>query len=418
MNLDVLFNASAKPKGCAPDSITIRRPDDWHIHLRDGAMLQAVLPFTAGQFARGIVMPNLVPPVTTVAAAEAYRVAHSRRPPARQRFPADDDLLSHRRYIRRRDREQAMPQARGSRQSSIPRVRRQIPITASGTSRRSVPVLERMERIGMPVLIHGEATDPAIDIFDRESVFMQDTLLPLLGEHQGLKVVIEHVTTEETAAIVRAHAPRVAGTITPHHLMINRTSIFQGGLRPHLYCLPVAKREHHRIALRRAVTSGESCFFIGTDTAPHIARSRKQAAAAPGVFVGATALQTYTQVFDEEGALDRLEDFASLNGAKFYGLAPNAGTIEMHPAAGSGAGGGARRGRMKSWCSAATRTCRGRWARSGHDQRRDRLRDGTTAPQCGRRACQPRSSVCPCRRLGEPGLYRLSVVDRRTKVSA
>jgi dihydroorotase len=187
-----------------------------------------------------------------------------------------------------------------------------------------------MERIGMPILIHGEATDPDIDIFDRESVFMQDTLLPLLREQQGLKVVIEHVTTEETAAIVRAHAPRVAGTITPHHLMINRTSLFQGGLRPHFYCLPVAKREHHRIALRRAATSGDSCFFIGTDTAPHLAHLKEASCGCAGVFVGATALQTYTQVFDEEGALDRLEGFASLNGAKFYGLAPNPGTIELH----------------------------------------------------------------------------------------
>jgi dihydroorotase len=159
---------------------------------------------------------------------------------------------------------------------------------------------------------------------------MEQVLLPFLGDYQGLKVVIEHVTTQETTEIVRAHAPRVAGTITPHHLMINRTSLFQGGLRPHLYCLPVAKREHHRLALRRAVTSGDSCFFIGTDTAPHTARTKEASCGCAGVFVGATALQTYTQVFDEEGALDRLEAFASLNGARFYELAPNSGTIELH----------------------------------------------------------------------------------------
>src|SRR6201997_5881178 len=192
------------------------------------------------------------------------------------------------------------------------------------------PVLERMEKIGMPVLIHGEATDPAVDIFDRESVFMEQSLLPLLKRHAGLKVVIEHVTTAETLDIVRAHAAHPAGTITPHHLVINRTSIFQGGLRPHLYCLPVAKREHHRLALRRAATSGDTCFFIGTDTAPHTARTKEASCGCAGVFVGATALQTYTQVFDEEGALDRLEAFASLNGARFYGLAPNAGTIDLH----------------------------------------------------------------------------------------
>jgi dihydroorotase len=187
-----------------------------------------------------------------------------------------------------------------------------------------------MERIGMPILIHGEATDPAVDIFDREAVFMEQVLLPFLGDYQGLKVVIEHVTTQETTEIVRAHAPRVAGTVTPHHLMINRTSLFQGGLRPHLYCLPVAKREHHRLALRRAATSGDSCFFIGTDTAPHTARTKEASCGCAGVFVGATALQTYTQVFDEEGALDRLEAFASLNGARFYGLTPNTGTIDLH----------------------------------------------------------------------------------------
>jgi dihydroorotase len=190
-------------------------------------------------------------------------------------------------------------------------------------------VFERMEKIGMPVLIHGEATDPAIDIFDREAVFMEQTLLPLLRRHAGLRVVVEHVTTAETVDLVRAHAPRVAGTITPHHLVINRTSLFQGGLRPHFYCLPVAKRERHRLALRQAVTSGAHCFFIGTDTAPHAKSLKEAACGCAGIFAGATALQTYVQVFDEENALGRFEAFASLNGARFYGLAPNAGTIEL-----------------------------------------------------------------------------------------
>jgi dihydroorotase len=190
-------------------------------------------------------------------------------------------------------------------------------------------VFERMEKIGMPVLIHGEATDPAIDIFDREAVFMQQSLLPLLKRHDGLKVVVEHVTTAETADIIRAYAPRVAGTITPHHLVINRTSIFQGGLHPHLYCLPVAKRERHRLALRKAATSGSSCFFIGTDTAPHMKSLKEAACGCAGIFVGAVALQTYVQVFDEENALDRFESFASLNGARFYGMKPNRGTMVL-----------------------------------------------------------------------------------------
>ncbi|MGA8317018.1 MAG: amidohydrolase family protein, partial [Bradyrhizobium sp.] len=185
------------------------------------------------------------------------------------------------------------------------------------------------EKIGMPVLIHGEATDPAVDIFDREAVFMEQSLLPLLKRHVGLKVVVEHVTTAETVDIVRSHASHTAGTITPHHLVINRTSLFHGGLRPHLYCLPVAKRERHRLALRKAATWGEACFFIGTDTAPHRRAAKEAECCSAGVFGGATALQTYVQVFDEEGALDRFEAFASVNGARFYGLELNRGTITL-----------------------------------------------------------------------------------------
>ena len=186
-----------------------------------------------------------------------------------------------------------------------------------------------MEEIGMKLLIHGETTDPAVDIFDRETVFMEKDLPPLLARHPGLKIVIEHATTAETLDVVRANAPRMAATITPHHLIINRTTIFQGGLRPHLYCLPVAKRERHRLALRKAATSGETCFFIGTDTAPHPRGSKERECCSAGVFAGATALQSYVQVFDEENALDRFEAFASLNGARFYGLPPNEGTITL-----------------------------------------------------------------------------------------
>jgi dihydroorotase len=328
MTLDTLFDKAAKPRTEARQSLTIRRPDDWHVHLRDGAMLRAVLPFTAGQFARGIIMPNLVPPVTTVAAALAYR---SRILAARPKGNDFQPLMTC--YLT----DQTSPdEIEKGHAEGVWVAAKLYPAGATTNSHHGVrdlkairPVLERMERIGMPVLVHGEATDPAVDIFDRETVFMNEVLVPWLNEQQGLRVVIEHVTTEETVEIVRAYAPRVAGTITPHHLVINRTSLFQGGLRPHFYCLPVAKREHHRLALRRAATSGDACFFIGTDTAPHSARTKEASCGCAGVFVGATALQTYTQVFDEENALDRFEAFASLNGARFYGMAPNAGTIEL-----------------------------------------------------------------------------------------
>lgn len=328
MNLDTLFDASAAARGRATESITIRRPDDWHVHLRDGEMLRTVLPFTAGQFARGIIMPNLVPPVTTVDAAIAYRSRILAVRPAGSDF---EPLMTC--YLTDTTSPDEIEKGHSEKVWTAAKL---YPAGATTNAHHGVtnikalrPVLERMERIGMPVLIHGEATDPAVDIFDREAVFMERSLLPLLRDHQGLKVVVEHVTTAETLDIVRAHAPRVGGTITPHHLIINRTSLFQGGLRPHYYCLPVAKRERHRLALRKAVTSGDSCFFIGTDTAPHLSSLKEAACGCAGVFVGATALQTYTQVFDEESALDRLEKFASLNGANFYGLPVNTGTIQL-----------------------------------------------------------------------------------------
>ncbi|MGX9391449.1 dihydroorotase [Nitrobacteraceae bacterium UC4446_H13] len=327
MSLDAMFDkaaASAAPVA----SITIRRPDDWHVHLRDGAMLKAVLPFTAAQFARGIIMPNLVPPVTSVAMASAYRERIlAARPQGSDFQPLMTCYLT--------DTTSPDEIERGHAEG-VWVAAKLYPAGATTNAHHGVtdipalaPVLERMEKIGMPVLIHGESTDPAIDIFDREAAFMEHSLLPLLKRHPGLKVVIEHATTAETLDIVRAHATRAAATITPHHLVINRTSIFQGGLQPHLYCLPVAKRERHRLALRKAATSGESCFFIGTDTAPHL-RTRKEAeCCSAGIFGGATALQTYVQVFDEENALDRFETFASLNGARFYGMELNSGTITL-----------------------------------------------------------------------------------------
>ncbi|MBN9445536.1 MAG: dihydroorotase [Bosea sp.] len=328
MSVSQLFDAAPAADAEAPLSLTIRRPDDWHVHLRDGAMLKAVLPFTAAQFARGIIMPNLVPPVTTIAAAAAYRERIlAARPEGCDFTPLMTCYLT----------DTTVPDEieRGYREG-VWAAAKLYPAGATTNAHHGVtnipklaPVLERMEKIGMPVLVHGEATDPAVDIFDREAVFMEQEMLPLLKRHPGLKVVIEHVTTAETVAIVRAHAGRAAGTITPHHLVINRTTLFQGGLRPHLYCLPVAKRESHRLALCEAVTSGDACFFIGTDTAPHLRGAKQAECCSAGVFGGATALQTYVQVFDEAGALDRFEAFASENGARFYGLPLNEGTITL-----------------------------------------------------------------------------------------
>jgi dihydroorotase len=308
--------------------IVIRRPDDWHVHLRDGAMLAAVLPYTAAQFARAIVMPNLVPPVTTVAAAAAYRERIFAARPAGSDFqPLMTCYLT----------DATMPDevARGFAER-VWVAAKLYPAGATTNAHHGVtdipriaPVLERMAKIGMPVLIHGETTDPEVDVFDREAVFIERTLLPLLRRHEGLKVVLEHVTTTEAVDVVRAHAPRMGATITPHHLVINRTALFQGGLRPHLYCLPVAKRERHRLRLRQAATAGEACFFLGTDTAPHVRTAKEASCGCAGVFCAATALQTYVQVFAEENALDRFEAFASLNGPRFYGLPPNAGTVAL-----------------------------------------------------------------------------------------
>lgn len=325
MGVSELFDRAEKRR---VERITIRRPDDFHVHLRDGAMLEAVLPFTAAQFARGVIMPNLVPPVTTAAAAAAYRERIVAALPAGAEFTP---LMTC--YLTDATAPDEIERGFSDRIWAAAKL---YPAGATTNAHHGVtdipklaPVFERMEKIGMPVLIHGESTDPAVDIFDREAVFMEQSLLPLLKRHPGLKVVIEHVTTAETVDIVRAHASHAAGTITPHHLVINRTSLFQGGLRPHLYCLPVAKREHHRLALRKAATSGEACFFVGTDTAPHRRTAKEAECCSAGVFGGATALQTYVQVFDEEGALDRFEAFASENGARFYGLELNRGTITL-----------------------------------------------------------------------------------------
>ncbi len=310
------------------DRITIRQPDDWHVHLRDGAMLRAVLPWTAAQFARAIIMPNLTPPVTTAADAAAYRGRIlAARPPGSTFQPLMTCYLT--------DSTDPDEVERGHTQG-VWVAAKLYPAGATTNAHHGVTdlnrirtVLERMQRIGMPLLVHGETTDPEVDIFDREAVFVDQILPPLLRAHPGLKVVLEHVTTIEAVEFVRAHAPNLAATITPHHLLINRTSLFQGGIRPHLYCLPIAKRERHRLALRKAATGGEACFFLGTDTAPHPVGAKEAACGCAGCFVGPTALQCYTQVFDEEGALDRLEGFASRNGPAFYGLPVNDGSITL-----------------------------------------------------------------------------------------
>jgi dihydroorotase len=310
------------------DILTLRRPDDWHVHLRDGAMLAAVLPYTARQFARAIIMPNLVPPITTAAAAAAYRER------IRAALPAGSDFTPLMTCYLTDDSD---PEeiARGH-EEGVWVAAKLYPARATTNAQSGVTdlarldrVLARMEAIGMPLLIHGEATAPAIDIFDREKIFIERSLVPLIGRFPALKMVLEHITTAEAARFVPQAGPRLAATITPHHLMINRNAIFAGGIRPHLYCLPIAKREEHRLALRRAATSGAPCFFLGTDTAPHAVSAKEAECGCAGIFNAPHALECYAQVFEEEGALDKLEAFASLNGPRFYGLPVNDGRTTL-----------------------------------------------------------------------------------------
>jgi dihydroorotase len=310
------------------DTLTLRRPDDWHLHLRDGAMLAAVLPLTARQFARAIIMPNLVPPVTSAEAAQAYRRRILAALPAGADFtPLMTCYLT--------DTTDPAALAQGHR-DGIFTAAKLYPAKATTNSAHGVTdltkierVLERMAAIGMPLLIHGEVTDATVDIFDREAVFIDRVLAPLHRRLPELKIVLEHATTEEAVEFVAASGPNIAATITAHHLVINRNAILVGGIRPHLYCLPIAKRETHRLALRRAATSGDPQFFLGTDSAPHPAAEKESACGCAGIFTALAALEIYAQVFDEEGALDRLEAFASLNGSRFYGLPPNETRITL-----------------------------------------------------------------------------------------
>lgn len=311
------------------ETITIPCPDDWHVHLRDGAMLEAVAKHTARQFRRAIIMPNLVPPVTSVEAAGAYR---RRIEAALAGEPAFTPLMTA--YLT----DDISPEEieRGHREG-VWIAAKLYPAHATTNSAHGVSsidrittVLERMERIGMPLLVHGEVTDPDIDIFDREAVFIERVLKEILHRHPGLRVVMEHVTTSEGVAFVRDNAQRMGATLTPQHLLLNRNDMLVGGIRPHHYCLPILKRETHRQALRKAATSGEPCFFLGTDTAPHPVHQKEAACGCAGVFNAPVAMQTYVQVFEEEGALQHLEAFASRNGPAFYGLPVNEETMTLH----------------------------------------------------------------------------------------
>lgn len=309
-------------------NLTIRRPDDWHVHLRDGAVLQGVLPHTARQFARAIVMPNLSPPITTVAQAAAYRDRIIAAVPAGMDFtPLMVCYLT--------DATDPDEIARGFAEGVFTAAKL-YPAHATTGSAHGVTdvaniekVLERMAAIGMPLLIHGEVTDADVDVFDREAVFIERILVPLIARLPDLRVVFEHITTAEAVAFVDAAGENVAATITPQHLHINRNAMLVGGIRPHAYCLPVAKREHHRLALRRAATSGSAKYFLGTDTAPHAVSAKESACGCAGIFNAPYALESYAMVFEEEGALDRLEAFASENGPRFYRLQFNEGTVTL-----------------------------------------------------------------------------------------
>jgi dihydroorotase len=310
------------------DRITLPRPDDWHVHLRDGAMLSAVVPYTARQFARAIVMPNLSPPVLTATDAAAYRDRIIAAIPAGLDFtPLMTAYLT--------DTTDADDLAAGH-DAGVFTAAKLYPAHATTNSAHGVsdvaalyPVLERMQAIDMPLLIHGEVTDTDVDIFDREAAFIDRTLRQLVADFPALRVVFEHITTCEAVDFVDAAGPNVAATITPQHLHINRNALFAGGIRPHAYCLPVAKREKHRLALRRAATSGSPRYFLGTDSAPHVVGAKETACGCAGIFNAPYAIESYAEVFDAEGALDRLAGFASRHGPAFYRLSVNSDTITL-----------------------------------------------------------------------------------------
>lgn len=310
------------------DTITIRKPDDWHLHVRDDAMMKAALPFTARHFGRAIMMPNLVPPVRTTNDAIGYRDRIMKALPAGSSFTP---LLTC--YLT--DDTDPDDVERGFREGVFTGVKL-YPANATTNSAAGVtdfakimPVLARMEKIGMRFLMHGEDVDPEVDVFDREAAFLDKYLGPWTRQFPGLKMILEHVSSKDGVDFVRAHAPQVGGSITPYHLELNRTDWLGWGNRPYMYCMPVIKTERDRQALRKAATSGESCFFLGTDSAPHSVAKKLAVVGAAGLFNAPVAMAVYAKVFAEENALDRLEAFASLNGPVHYGLAPNEETITL-----------------------------------------------------------------------------------------
>ncbi len=307
----------------------IRRPDDWHLHLRDGEMLKAVLPHTSADFARAIIMPNLVPPVVTCSDAEAYRARILEAKPECDVFeplmtlyltegtdPADVELGV---------------------KSGLIKALKLYPAGATTNSDSGVktieniyPVLEKMSELDVPLLVHGEVTDADIDIFDREAVFIDRVLDPIRQRFPKLRIVMEHITTSNGVEYVKSAGDKTAATITTHHLIINRNAYLVGGIKPHYYCLPVAKRESHRLALREAATSGNGKFFLGTDSAPHPDTAKESACGCAGIYTSINTLSCLAHVFEQDNALDQFEAFASLNGPAFYGLAPNEQTIRFY----------------------------------------------------------------------------------------
>jgi dihydroorotase len=308
-------------------SLTLRRPDDMHLHLRDGAMLAAVAPESARDFARAIIMPNLVPPVATMAQADAYRARILSALPAKAQF---EPLMTL--YLTETTDAADVAAAHAS---GLIKAVKLYPAGATTNSHGGVrdfnkvmPVLEKMAEIGLPLCTHGEVTTPEVDIFDREAVFIDTVLDPLRRRLPELRVVMEHITTEEGVAYAGQGA-NLAATITTHHLILNRNHLLVGGIKPHYYCLPVAKREKHRLALRRAATSGHSAYFLGTDSAPHIDALKEHACGCAGCFTATNTMPLLAHVFEEDGALDRLEAFTSQNGANFYGLPQNEARITL-----------------------------------------------------------------------------------------
>ena len=309
-------------------TLTIRRPDDWHLHLRDGAMLQGVLPESARHFARALIMPNLVPPVVTGAEAAAYRDRILTALPDGSDFEPRMTL-----YLTEGTDPDDMAAAHAI---GLVTAVKLYPAGATTNSHSGVrdfdrirPALDRMAEIGLPLCVHGEVTDPEVDIFDREAVFIDRVLDPIRRSTPGLRVVMEHITTSEGVAYARSGGADLAATITTHHLILNRNHILAGGIRPHYYCLPVAKREVHRLALRQAATSGEDRFFLGTDSAPHVDALKEHACGCAGCFTATNTIPILAQVFEDGGVLNRLEGFTSLHGAAFYRLPPNPGTLTL-----------------------------------------------------------------------------------------